>query len=246
MSATEPTQIGDITQAAAHNLHGTPAATSPPLPQPLPQPQPQRSPDGIRRWLADVGIPAASQGATWDGLAAKTESRETLSLYCSTIGRRVAVGEGVVLIGDVGTGKTCAMALIAQAALDPGGGIETVFTGASALLRKLHRVGTGSMEYQIEQIAEWNCRLLLLDDLGVEYRSPFASSLFHDLMEHRVAHRLATCVTTNLTTDQIRGYSARLYDRLRMCCVFVPLLGTSQRQPVDVASWHTETTGGQQ
>jgi len=64
------------------------------------------------------------------------------------------------------------------------------------------------------------CGLLLLDDFGVEYAADWSLSRFQAFVEYRHANELATCITTNLSTGDLRalaGYE-RIVSRWRESC----------------------------
>lgn len=202
---------------------------------------------GTADWLRRVGIPSTALHPRWEDVPTSGGFRDVLRSYCETLRGRVASGHGLILSGPVGVGKTCALALIAAEVELQAIGCSCHFIRLPDLYEKLHRCSRGEIigDYgerrSFEDLAEWHCGLLLLDDLGTQYASPFAQAQWHSLMEHRYSEALATCITTNLSVPDLRadGEMARVYDRLRETCVCVATDSDepSKRRQLTTADW---------
>ena len=195
------------------------------------------------RRLLELGFVRRVATPTWERVPA--DIRRVAKLYADTIATRVGRGQGLIIGGDTGAGKTATLALIASAALDAR--LEVVYLSAHRVFRYMDRAFEN--EDRLVEIA--GCDLLLIDDLGTEVRSARAQSEFHDFMDARTGGRRSTCVTTNVLREELQGREddparagrvdlRRVLDRL---CELNPWLETmhqSQRQAADWQEWEAD------
>lgn len=134
---------------------------------------------------------------------------------------------GVVIVGPVGTGKTHLAAalvfdLIEKFNLTPG---TFAWTTAIALLRAIRESfdsgDTTALERRYRTVD-----LLVIDDLGAEKPTEWASAILLDVVNTRLEDLLPTIVTTN--SPSLKDVNPRLHDRLREFTA-VSLLGPSRR-----------------
>ena len=60
------------------------------------------------------------------------------------------------------------------------------------------------------------CQLLIIDDLGAEFKTPFTVSVIFGILNYRIINGLSTIVTTNLGFSDIESeYNERICSRLR-------------------------------
>ncbi|MFB3883510.1 MAG: hypothetical protein ACE149_19770 [Armatimonadota bacterium] len=168
---------------------------------------------------------------TWD--QTPEDIRPTLRLYCDTLARRVAEGEGMVLAGRAGAGKTCCLRLICETASEVR--VPWALLRAPVLFNLLHRERWG--DYQESEAA-----LLLIDDLGTEYPSDLATSRFVDLMLDRHERRQPVIIATNLSEADLaaRPGMERVVSRLRERGPYLWTRREDQRRPVSVRDWAEE------
>jgi len=173
-------------------------------------------------------IPIDAQHPSFDRLPA--EFQEGVKLYCDTILRRTRAGDGVLLLGDVGVGKTCALSLIALAAATAY--VERMtYIHVADLLGIFHRGDDAAYYFEAE--------LILLDGLGEEYAAPWPLAELHRFIEHRHGLRLSTCVASNAMAKQLAedGSLRRIFDRLKERCVLLQTNAASQRTQMNIADW---------
>jgi len=119
-------------------------------------------------------------------------------------------GEGYLLCGTVGTGKTFALALTALKAHWPQDKVKHIH--APALFDLLHT------NKDVDEYRE--CDLLLLDDMGAAYATPWNASQFNAFFEYRYANLLSTCITSNQSVKELSQDKLfeRVIDRWRDTC----------------------------
>ena len=137
-------------------------------------------------------------------------------------------GKGLVLFGDVGTGKTFYAACIANALIDEG--YRVLMTSFPELVRMIQR---GAFKDDvIGRIAGYD--LLVIDDLGVERSSEYMQEQVYSIVDARYRARKPMVVTTNLTSDELRNpkdvMSARIYGRILERCLPVRFDGADRRK----------------
>lgn len=124
-----------------------------------------------------------------------------------------ATGEGMLLFGKPGLGKTFLMNCIAQRVLERG--YSVVVVSAYRLIERMRRyLFDGEDGGQVADIL--NCDLLCIDDLGSEpvFKNTTMSSLYHVVSERHSARR-AVVVTTNCSVkDLYERYDPRITARL--------------------------------
>ena len=120
--------------------------------------------------------------------------------------------KNLLLIGQVGTGKTFLSNCVAKAVLDKG--YSVVYMSASGLFDKLaNATFNKGGDDDREQIL--GCDLLIIDDLGTEFNNSFVSSQLFNCINERKLKKKSTIISTNLDLNQIRdSYSERVSSRL--------------------------------
>ena len=75
------------------------------------------------------------------------------------------------------------------------------------------------------------CDLLVLDDLGAEFNSPFVTSTLYDVVNSRISERRSTILTTNYIDEDAlaRRYGEKISSRLIGCCTVLPFFGEDIR-----------------
>lgn len=121
--------------------------------------------------------------------------------------------DGWLLIhGNYGSGKTHLAAAIGNQLLEAN--YEVIFTIVPDLLDYLRNTYAPSSELSYDELFEKvrNVPVLILDDLGTESPTPWASEKLYQLMNHRYIHRLPTVITTNHELNDLEG---RIRSRLQ-------------------------------
>ena len=149
--------------------------------------------------------------------------------YCEQWSEMKKVNAGLLLYGDVGTGKSFYACCIANEIIDRYQ--EQVYvTTIPTLIAKLQSFDNRDKTIAtIETVA-----LLVLDDLGAERDTSFAEEQLFSIIDRRLLSGKPTIVTTNLTFQQMRNSQTtaqrRIFDRvIEMCPIQMRFDGRNRR-----------------
>ena len=126
----------------------------------------------------------------------------------------------IFFIGRTGLGKTFMSSCIAKALLEKD--INVVFGSIIDFLRKIEdehfgRENGNTLDSLISS------ELLILDDLGSEFQTPFTETAVYDIINSRINLSKPTIISTNLSQSEIsHKYNERIVSRLTGC--FMPIL----------------------
>ena len=137
---------------------------------------------------------------------------------------------GLLLFGDVGTGKSFFAGCIANALLDRD--VPVLMTNFPTILNRL----TGMFsEDRADFIASFNeYDLLIIDDLGVERSTEYAMEQMFFVIDSRYRSRRPMIITTNLKLSELKNppdlAHARIYDRILERCAPILFDGKNFRE----------------
>lgn len=128
--------------------------------------------------------------------------------------------DSLLLHGATGIGKTHLCLAIARGVAEQGYGV--VYGSVQPLLRQLERERFGTAEGDSEAQLT-GCDLLVLDDLGMEFDSPFVRASIYNILNARLLDGRPTIISTNLSHTALQE---RYGDQIasRITGGFVPLL----------------------
>lgn len=138
--------------------------------------------------------------------------------------------QGLLLWGDVGTGKSFVAGCIGNELLNRG--TRVLMTYFPRLLNQLTDLQMGNRNGFIDSLNSFD--LLILDDLGIERNSEFAKEQTFSVIDSRYSSGLPMIVTTNLTLNELKNTSdlwrKRIFDRVLERCVPVCMNGPNIRE----------------
>lgn len=138
-------------------------------------------------------------------------------------------GKGLLLYGNVGTGKTYAAACIANALIDNGTAV--LMTNFSRIINQLQEKFDGKQKY-LDGLNEYD--LVILDDLAAERQTEYMQENIYNVIDNSYRANKPLIITTNLTIDELANPSnranARIYDRILERCFPVEVSGASHRR----------------
>ena len=131
-----------------------------------------------------------------------------------------AENESLMLIGNAGLGKTHAALAIAGIVLSKD--YDVIYVACPDFFNKIEaaRYDANSDAETLLQTAT-NADLLILDDLGTEFVTPYFITTFYSLLNNRLGAKLPTIITTNITDGSLleKRYTEKISSRLSS---FVP------------------------
>lgn len=117
-------------------------------------------------------------------------------------------GNGILMIGDTGLGKTHLSLSIANIVIKKG--FCVVYSSVPELIRKIQNEQFNRADGDTLSLAV-SSDLLILDDLGAENSTDWCVSMLYEIINTRQNHRLPLIINTNLTPYEL---SERYQDRL--------------------------------
>jgi len=150
--------------------------------------------------------------------------------YIGEIDAQLDSGQGLWLMGDVGTGKTTLAMIVSKAALDAGRSVAIYsLPRLLSLIRAAIDTEAGMVGF-LERLAAVD--LLHIDDLGAENTTDWVLEQLYSIVNTRYEDERAMIVTTNLMyEDLIDQLGERTVSRLvAICGNGLPLFGQDDRR----------------
>ena len=153
---------------------------------------------------------------------------KTAMRYVDKFDELYSKNQGLLLYGDVGTGKSYIAAVIANELMER---LNTVvYTSFIKLINEM-KVDFDSNDF-IKKINE--ATLLVLDDFGAERVTDYAIEKVYDIIDSRYRCGKPLIITTNIPFEQMKNCSdvrySRIYDRIFEMCYPVEATGLSWRK----------------
>ena len=137
---------------------------------------------------------------------------------------------GLLLFGDVGTGKSFFAGCIANALLDQD--VPVLMTNFPTILNRLTGMFSEDRADFIASFDEYD--LLIIDDLGVERSTEYAMEQMFFVIDSRYRSRRPMIITTNLKLSELKNppdlAHARIYDRILERCAPILFDGKNFRE----------------
>jgi len=163
------------------------------------------------------------------GVSARSNMKKVLDTCLRFASKFPGEKDNLLMTGDAGLGKTHLALSIASEVLKRG--YDVVYCSAANVFRQIeiehfeNRRDTTTID-SLKQ-----CDLLVLDDLGAEFVSPFVNSTLYDVVNTRILQRRPTVYTTNITKDDVltMRYGEKTMSRLVGCSSVLPFFGDDIR-----------------
>lgn len=155
------------------------------------------------------------------------ELMDAARAYAEQFPAYMKTGKGLLLYGDVGTGKSVAAACIAHAVLKMG--YRAKMTSIGAVADELWNAEDKAA--YLQSLAKYD--LLILDDLGTERKTDYMQEMAYKIINARYVAGGPMIVTTNLTKEELgkpadMGYK-RIYSRILENCLAINVDGSDRR-----------------
>ncbi|MCW5589099.1 MAG: ATP-binding protein [Legionellales bacterium] len=174
------------------------------------------------RIIADVPkrFQQANLNLTTQNSANQTKIYRLLKTYSNNFKSCFENGAGLILQGNVGSGKTHAACGLCNELIEKGYTVK--FTTAAAFFRAIKSTYRRQIPFSEQQIIDTHARyqLLIIDEIDVGCAGEIALTDFErhclfDVINRRYENMLPTIVITNSSLPQLKhNLSPRIYDRL--------------------------------
>ena len=155
---------------------------------------------------------------------------EKIYKFCKSYAQSFTPASGSILMkGATGLGKTHLSLAIANEVIRRGYGV--IYVSAPALLSKLEKeyFSRGTDDSNTIQMLS-DCDLLIIDDLGTEFRTQFSVSQIYNLLNSRLLQGKPFIISTNLTMAELeKAYSERFVSRINGAAQKLDFLGRDLR-----------------
>ncbi len=154
---------------------------------------------------------------------------QAVRLYIRDIEANLDAGQGMWLMGDIGTGKTTLAMLISKAAIEANRSVAIYSLPRLLNLIRDSITSESGMVGFLERLTTVD--LLHIDDLGAENTTDWVMEQLYTIVNTRYEDERAMLVTTNLESDELREQlGERTVSRLAgICGNGLPLHGADDR-----------------
>ena len=170
--------------------------------------------------------------ATFERFKSTKHNARNLKLcrrYAEKFDTMIEKNQGLIMWGDVGTGKSFAAACIANYLLDLK--VPVIMTSFVKLLEVIQ----SGKEQESAILSRFGyAKLVIFDDLGAERGTDYALEKVYNIIDSRYRKKLPMILTTNLTLDEMKDEAdmryKRIYDRIFEICYPMQFTGPSWRK----------------
>ncbi len=158
------------------------------------------------------------------------EQMTSILNFCKKYADKFTRGaKGIFMEGPTGLGKTHLSLAIASKVIEKG--YTAVYGTAYDLLRKIEDENFGRCENKDTLGTVLDADLLVLDDLGAEFNSPFNLATVYNIIDNRCNRGKTTIISTNFSLVELEErYSKRLVSRLISLFTYLRFIGKDVRQ----------------
>lgn len=160
------------------------------------------------------------------------ESGQVMSVarkYVENFEKMRSDGKGLLLFGDVGSGKTFAAACIANALIEKG--IPCMMTNFARIANTVQGMFDGRQEYY-DSFNEFP--LLVIDDLSAERKTEYMQEIVFNVIDSRYRAGMPLIITSNLTAEELKNPAdvayRRIFSRVLEMCIPLEVKGADRRR----------------
>lgn len=150
------------------------------------------------------------EGGEMSDLEKMTLIVKYLKKYIKTFG----VGsENLLFAGASGAGKTFLSCAVGTELIKKG--VFVVYTPVQELISVFEADKFGKKDRDSDTSRFFDCDLLIIDDLGTEFQTPYSDTVLYEVINTRINTKKPMIISTNCFYDDLRGqYHDRLLSRL--------------------------------
>lgn len=175
----------------------------------------------LNRRLFATGITPRYRECTFDTFTTSTDAQEGALVACreyaEVFADHLKIGRGLILLGNVGTGKTHLACAIVQHAVREFEAWAVV-TSAAEICRVMKGSFGKAAAYTESDVLEElsSSDLLVIDEIGVQSASDFTPGVLSDVIDRRYQYLRPTILVSNRTAMELpRFVGDRAVDRMR-------------------------------
>lgn len=152
-----------------------------------------------------------------NGLSPKSNMKNILSHVRYFIDEyKEATTKSMLFTGNTGVGKTFLSTCIAKKIIEKGAGVLYMSAPKIAELLEEYKFNRSSLSFDNESKVHLMKKidLLIIDDLGTEFKTGYTLNAIYDLINDRLINNKKMIISTNLSMEEIKDtYSERLFSR---------------------------------
>jgi len=165
-----------------------------------------------------------------DGVSPYTRMSKILT-YCKNYAKNFdGKGKSILMRGATGLGKTHLSLAIANEILNKG--YYAVYVSAPSVLSKIDKLHFNHQFEEEQSLTDTlcDCDLLIIDDLGTEFASPFTKTTIYNIFNNRLLQNKPVNINTNMTIRELEAsYSQRFVSRIIGECDRLDFVGRDIR-----------------
>jgi DNA replication protein DnaC len=176
----------------------------------------------LEKRIGYAGMPPRFANKSFDSYRAETDQQkkylENCQQYAHDFPKHLKSGDGLMLLGNPGTGKTH-LAVATLNHVIQHHGEAGLYTTAARMFRRIKDTYKSGEETESQAIQAFaSPSLLVLDEIGVSFGSDSELNYLFDIMNERYEQCLPTIIVSNVQPGELGQWVGdRVVDRLREC-----------------------------
>lgn len=172
----------------------------------------------INQYLAASGVPPLFSTSKLTDFKVYSEVENFVPMILDAI----KSSQGLYIFGACGTGKTLLSSIIVNEKIQQNC-MQALFVSSLDMIHNLNPINHNDAK-EVPQLRAMyqTCACLVIDDVGTERPTPFALTVYFDVINYRYNHKLQTIITSNFAMSDLQNYlgatSERIIRRVKTLC----------------------------